>query len=156
MNTNKSDKHPTPHPIILQLSACPQAPTQSRESAPAQPTELKPCESIVATGPRGFAEVGKALAIINNQRLYHPTYATFPEYCRERWHMSSARAYRLIAAAEAVELLSSIGETQLPHNEAQARLLSEIGPNRAPQVWKAALLEAGDANVTAKPRLKHE
>jgi hypothetical protein len=37
-------------------------------------------------------------------------FATFEEYCDERWHFGKAYAYRLFQAAEVIENLSPIGD----------------------------------------------
>ena len=57
--------------------------------------------------------------------------ATFEEYCKERWGMNRAHAYRLIDAAEVVNNLSPIGD--IPVNESQARPLTQLNDNPALQ-----------------------
>src|SRR6185369_17999663 len=48
-------------------------------------TEFKRCEAIIAKGWHTFVEVGKALTLIRDHRLYRADYKTFEAYCRLKW-----------------------------------------------------------------------
>jgi hypothetical protein len=76
-------------------------------------------ESVVERGLQTFIEVGNALREIRDGHLYQATHGTFESYCRERWHVSRAHAYRLMAAAGQASL-SPTGD--IPANEHQARV----------------------------------
>jgi len=65
---------------------------------------------------------------IRDNRLYRSDYATFEEYCRERWGWNRAHAYRQIDAAKVARTLSPIGD--IPKNEAQARELVDLTPEQ--------------------------
>ncbi|WP_151775789.1 hypothetical protein [Streptomyces abyssomicinicus] len=82
---------------------------------------LATCERAVAGLQRAFAIAGKALATINQARLYRETHATFTDYLTDRWKMSESQAYRLMDAWPVYAQLESAGVTVL--NERQAREL---------------------------------
>ncbi len=67
------------------------------------------CESIIHKGLSTFMEVGRALADINNNRLYREAYPgyTFEKYCKEAWDLSRGYAYQQIGGYETVTLLTS-------------------------------------------------
>jgi hypothetical protein len=60
---------------------------------------LSELETTIERGLKTFVEVGNALAEIRDSRLYRESYATFEDYCRERWGMSKRHAVSCIAAA---------------------------------------------------------
>lgn len=107
------------------------------------------CESIIKRGVRTFVEVGMALKQIQENQYYRETHSTFDEYCKNRWDMSRAHAYRLIESAKVVEDVAPTGS--VPGNEAQARPLSRLRHPRARQdAWKDAQESSGSGPVTAK------
>lgn len=57
-------------------------------------------ETVIEHGLTTFVEVGEALAAIRDARLYRAEYATFEDYCQERWSMGRRRADQLIGAAQ--------------------------------------------------------
>lgn len=81
---------------------------------------LAELEQVIERGRQTFREVGGALTVIRDARLYLQTHPTFETYCRDRWGMSRPRAYQLIAAAS----VSTAVDIQ---NEHQARRLREKG-----------------------------
>lgn len=99
---------------------------------------LDDCEQRIERGLKTFIEVGQALAAIRDSRLYRGTHLTFEEYAVQRWNLSRAHAYRMIAAAEVV---SPIGDTDLPlpDNEGQARALGEVDESDRVDVWGKTL-----------------
>ncbi len=111
-------------------------------------TDLQQLETVIQTGLQSFFEVGNALMEIRDKRLYRETHKTFEDYCNTRWQFSRTQAYRLIGAAQVVETLSPIGD--IPENEAQARPLAQIAPERRAEVWQRAVATAPDGQVTAK------
>jgi hypothetical protein len=62
--------------------------------------------------------VGATLDEIHSRRLYKPKYKNFKTYLQERWGISRAHGYRLMAAAKVAEM-SPTGDK--PANEHQAR-----------------------------------
>jgi DNA adenine methylase len=110
--------------------------------------ELGFCEEKIVKGLRTFIEVGNALLSIRDKRLYRQGYGTFEEYCQERWSMSRAYTYRLIAAAETVNILSPIGDI-LPVAESQVRPLARLAPELRPVAWQRAVETAPEGKVTA-------
>lgn len=113
---------------------------------------LKECEKVIQRGLATFYEVGNALAEIRESRLYRLHYATFEDYCVDRWGMSRPRAYQLIGAASVLNNLSTIVDK--PSTESQARELVSFEPEVQKAVWQIAVKTAptdnhGDPLITA-------
>ena len=116
--------------------------------APVEADRLQSLEATIAAGLQTFHEVGSALLEIRDSRLYRQTHATFEDYCRERWGMERAHAYRLIEASEVVSRLSPIGDMAVPANEGQARALGQFDQELRPVVMRAT---KAHADATGKP-----
>lgn len=112
-------------------------------------TRLENCERVIERGLKTFVEVGQALCEIRDSRLYRCSYPTFESYCRDRWKIGRAHAYRLIGAVRVVENLSSNGDTVLPANEAQARELLPYQPEAQRAFWQLAVGTAPEGKLTA-------
>ena len=95
-----------------------------------------------------FYEVGFALMQIRDNRLYRETYATFEEYCREKWHFSKTHANRLISSAEVADNLTPMGV--IPQSERSIRPLSPLPPQEQREVYQEAVRTAPEGKVTAK------
>lgn len=109
--------------------------------------ELERCEIVIQQGLETFIEVGTALMIIRDKRLYRVDFGTFEEYCRERWGVEKSQTYRLIDAAKVVSNLSPIGEV-LPRTESQARPLAKLEPELQREAWAEVVRDNGP-NITA-------
>lgn len=109
---------------------------------------LKACEETIEKGLNTFYEVGSALAEVRDSRLYRIKYATFEDYCQERWGMTRQRVYQLIAAAAVVENVNNC--LHLPSNEAQARELTQLDEAAQQAVWQIAVNTA-TKNADDKP-----
>jgi hypothetical protein len=122
----------------------------------AQPTTLEPvekrqrceCEEIIRKGWDTFLEVGRALAAIRDKRLYRDRYATFDEYCQQKWDFSKTHANRLIEAASVAAALTPIGVKL--KSESQVRPLVGLPALKIPAAWKRAEQIAGEGEITAK------
>lgn len=124
--------------------------TDAIESA--QPT-LAECEQVIERGLETFVEVGQALMVIRDGRLYKATHSSFDDYCRERWGWNRHRAHQLIEGAEVFTIVNGFGSPG-PANEGQARALAPLkdDPEAACEVM-AEVLEAAEAagsKVTAQ------
>lgn len=93
---------------------------------------LAALEAIIERGMKTFIEVGSALLEIRDSRLYRDGFATFEDYCQERWKWHRRYGDRLIEAASVATNLSPIGLT--PQNEAQARELARLTPEQQREV----------------------
>jgi hypothetical protein len=116
--------------------------TLTREEAIA----LHDCEERIERGLKTFLEVGRALALIRDSRLYRETHETFEDYAVQRWSLSRAHAYRMIAAAEVVSPMGDIAEP--PTNERQVRELAKVPEAERADVW-AETLERTNGKPTA-------
>ena len=98
-------------------------------------------------------DAGRALMEIRDERLYREQYATFEDYCQQRWGMSRSYAHRQIEAAQVISLLP-IGNK--PKSESQARELAPLldRPDAAdviPAVWRE-VQESGEPVTAARVR----
>jgi N6-adenosine-specific RNA methylase IME4 len=114
----------------------------------AEKGELARCEAVIERGLKTFVEVGEALLLIRDRRLYRQTHSSFESYCRERWGMSKRRANQLVGAAGVIENLGTIVPV-LPATESQCRPLAGLLPEEQREVWAEVVSLCGDAGITA-------
>lgn len=110
---------------------------------------LAELEAVIERGLETFITVGRALTEIRDEGLYKETHGTFEEYCRERWRIERAHAYRLIEATKVVENLSPIGDIPLPTSESVARELKPLPPERQREAWARAVEQSKSGQPTA-------
>lgn len=115
-------------------------------SSPEQ-TKLVDLEGVIERGITTFVEVGAALALIREQRLYRDTHDTFEVYCRERWGWTASRARQLIGAADIVQQIESVTRGNSPPTEKHARALISVSREKRAEVWTKAV----DASPNGKP-----
>jgi hypothetical protein len=96
--------------------------------------ELERCEVVIRQGLETFIEVGQALMIIRDKRLYRSEFSTFDDYCRDMWGMAKSTAYQYIEASNVVENVRHGGQI-LPSTERQARPLTALQPEVQRQAW---------------------
>ncbi len=85
--------------------------------------ELTHLEEVIQRGLDSFLEVGNALALIRDKKLYKANYPTWGDYLRNRWGLNSAqRAQQLIDASTVAD---SLGDGH-GLNESQLRLLKGV------------------------------
>ena len=116
----------------------------------AEEAEFRSCERVISRGAKDFYPVGRALARIQSARLYRVQYATFTDYCQDRWGFSRIRAYQLISASERYELLKGVDVIPLPKNESQLRALMKVPEQDIEQVWRDFISGHGKGDVRAK------
>lgn len=80
---------------------------------------LAEAEEKIERGLKTFWDVGAALMQIRDERLYRADFATFEDYCQERWQMTRRRANQLVEAAQ-------MGTMVPIENERQARALAPV------------------------------
>jgi hypothetical protein len=114
-------------------------------------TTLDDLEGVIEKGLSGFVEVGTALSRIRDGKLYRETHGTFEDYCRERWSISRAHAYRQIEAAGVAAALSPVGD--IP-SERVARELAPLRDDEAELVetWRDLRAEHGEKLTAEKVR----
>ena len=111
--------------------------------------ELERCEVVIKQGLKTFVEVGQALMLIRDKRLYRSEFGTFKEYCSQKWNMHDRNARFLIDAAQVVENLESGTIVPLPQNESQARPLTKLEPELQAEAWQQVVEQHGE-NITQK------
>jgi hypothetical protein len=109
--------------------------------------ELERCEVVIKQGLKTFIEVGEALFIIRDKRLYRREFNTFEDYCQEKWSMPRRHVNRMIAASETIINLGPMGPI-LPESERQVRPLTSLEPEIQKEVWKE-VIETHGKNITA-------
>ncbi len=99
-------------------------------------------------------DVVTALLAIRDGRLYRDTYETFEAYCRDRWGVKRAHAYRMIQAAETVAEMSPVGDVPLPTNERHVRELARLpDPVERAEAWESTVSAHGPRPTAARERV---
>jgi hypothetical protein len=109
--------------------------------------ELERCEVVIKQGLKTFIEVGEALFIIRDKRLYRREFNTFEDYCQEKWALGKRYVNQLIQASEVISNLGAMAPI-LPESERQVRPLTSLEPEIQKEVWKEVVETHGE-NITA-------
>ena len=110
---------------------------------------LRQQETIIERGLTGFAEAGAALIRIKKNKLYKEHYATYKEYCLQRWGFTPQHANQLIAASMTIDRMNSETTVSvLPASERQTRALSKS--DNPAKTWMEAQEKTGKEQPTAK------
>lgn len=108
---------------------------------------LQDCEVRIEKGLKSFYQVGCALAIVRDSKLWKE-YGSFEEYCSKRWGFKQNFAYKTIAAAAVVDNICTI--VQNPQlNESVARELSRLPDEKQGAALQLAINTHGE-HPTAK------
>lgn len=110
-------------------------------------------EKIIERGLHSFVEVGQALMRIRDSRQYktEANFATFEEYCRERWQLNRPRAYQLMEAADTVEAVSKILDIPPPASDSVARELRGA-PGQKAETWQETVKRHGPKPTAKQTR----
>jgi len=112
--------------------------------------ELERCEVVIKQGLKTFVEVGQALMLIREKKLYRVEYGTFKDYCEEKWGFKERRVYELMNSSKVVSNLENCAMAQvLPQNERQARPLTKLEPELQAEAWQKTVEQHGE-NITQK------
>jgi hypothetical protein len=106
---------------------------------------LAECEDRIERGLQTFVEVGTALAMIRDNKLYRAKYTTFALYCEMRWGFTDRRARQIIEAAE-------IGSMFPVENSRQAGELARVPEAERAEVWTKANESTGGKPTAAAIR----
>ncbi len=100
---------------------------------------LNQLEFAIQKGVDAYRIAGEALREIRDAGLYKQ-HGTFEAYCEAKWNFSRSRAYQLIGAEEVADnlLTAGVNPEALPENEAQARALAAVAPEKQAEVWNQA------------------
>lgn len=96
----------------------------------------------------GFFEFAAAMMTIKERHLYRETHSTFEAYCRDRWGIGRSYAWRVIEAAERLQLLSPVAEIPRPLNEFQIRPFLKLEPEAFPAAWQETIKRAKNGKIT--------
>jgi hypothetical protein len=113
--------------------------------------ELETCEVVIKQGLNTFIEVGEALFLIRDKRLYRREFKTFEDYCQQKWALSKPYVNRIIAASQTFTNLAPIGVI-LPNTESQVRPLVGLEKDVQIAVWNDVVHESiiDNKKITAK------
>lgn len=104
---------------------------------------LGECEVVIERGMGVFIEVGSALMLVRDNKLYRAEFSTFEDYCLQRWELTDRHANHLIASARVLDELISgtIVPEIIPATESQARELAPLldDPDELRDVWQHAV-----------------
>jgi hypothetical protein len=103
--------------------------------------ELERCEVVIKQGLQTFIEVGEALFIIRDKRLYRISFKTFEDYCVGRWAFGRNYVNKLIEASEVISNLGTMVPI-LPQSERQTRPLTSLEPEIQKEVWKEVVKQS--------------
>ncbi len=126
---------------------------------PGEANELAYCELIIERGLETFVEVGEALRIVRDKRLYRTTDGTFEAYVERRFGMSVRQAYRLCEARDVIRNLvppttpggvNNCSPLALPATASQTRPLAALAPDEQRAAWAEAVATAPNGRVTEK------
>jgi hypothetical protein len=107
-----------------------------RVRTPAQKRRFTRLVGVIDKGILTFLQVGQALLEIDRDNLYPETYSTFKAWCQDHLGRSAQRAYQWMAAARAVENLSTTVDIPPPQNERQARPMIPFAPEDQRTIWR--------------------
>ena len=112
--------------------------------------ELERCEVVIKQGLKTFVEVGQALMLIREKKLYRAEFGTFEAYCQDKWGFTDNFSRRLINSSQVIENIKSVPMgTVLPQNERQARPLTKLEPELQAEAWQKTVEQHGE-NITQK------
>jgi len=107
---------------------------------PEEAQQLAEFEKILNASSLSYIEIGHALRVIRDQRLFRATDQSFSRYCDMRFGYKHAYSYGLIQAAVVAETVCNCGQFPPPSNEAQARELAKLSSSTAQiDVWSELL-----------------
>lgn len=86
---------------------------------PERAGRLVELESVISAGLADFVAVGEALVEIRDAGLYLASHRSFAAYCRDRWGLSPAAAWRQMGQARATATLPA--GSPIPSQRALAR-----------------------------------
>jgi hypothetical protein len=109
--------------------------------------ELERCEVVIKQGLKTFVEVGQALMLIRDKKLYRSEFGTFESYCQEKWQLTRRHVNRLVGSSQVISNLGPIGPK--PQTESQARPLTKLEPELQSEAWQKTVEQHGE-NITQK------
>lgn len=151
---NRAVRRPDAHlavaePVDLDTVPAPYLPRDADELDEQERADLATCERAMVGLQKAFMVAGKALATINQARLYRETHATFANYVEDRWGIQRAYAYRLIQAWPVAIALSPQGDIPEKHVRALMPAVKHHGIPVAKVVYEE-LGQGGERVTTAR------
>ena len=109
--------------------------------------ELERCEVVIKQGLKTFVEVGQALMLIREKKLYRAEFGTFEAYCQDKWQLGRRYVNQIVSASEVVGNLGAYAPK--PQTEYHARPLTKLEPELQAEAWQKTVEQHGE-NITQK------
>jgi hypothetical protein len=109
---------------------------------------LAECELEISENLRSFRTLGKALATVRDGRLYRAHFATFEDYCEQKWGISRSHGNGLADAFRVVDALPA-DLSAVVDNERQARELAKVPESQRADVLNI-VVKSGEKLTAAK------
>lgn len=116
---------------------------------PARRARLETLTATVRRGLTAFAEVGKALELIQAEELWRLVSPTWQQWCADTLGLTERRVSQLVDASRTCLTLVSSGLKE-PSSERVAREMAGLTPDEKVDVWREATAEAGESEPTAE------
>ena len=117
--------------------------------APDNAGRLIQLEAVIVRFMTATFAAGRAMREIQATKLYLKHFDTFEAYCEVRLGFNRSRGYQLINAANVMDTLSTLVDTDTSHlTERHCRVLAKLEAADQPTVWKKAAAAAPDGKVT--------
>jgi len=111
--------------------------------------EFNRCHAAVLAHEISAIEAALALVKIKQRRLYRDRFPSFRAYCGHFKGRRKTYAYNLLAFGELLTQMSAIADiSQLPTHEGQIRPLKAVPACDRPAVWRLAVEQQGNREVT--------
>lgn len=109
--------------------------------------QLQRCERDISCG---LANVGNAIRLIHDEKLWRGEYFSFEEYCEKRWGWKKSQAYNMISAGDVIRNISNNSTiVEKPTKESQCRPLASLPPQKQAEAWQDAVESAEGDQPTA-------
>lgn len=126
---------------------------QTRELSPAELEMLSECENTIRENLHAAIAFAEAMGAIRDHRLYRGQFATFEDYCQEKWELTARSVRRLISQAQVWRNLAGYtGSTwTVPASPSLVRPLIGLPPELQREAWR----EVVDTAPQGRPTVKH-
>ncbi|HEY1700976.1 MAG TPA: hypothetical protein VGG75_14795 [Trebonia sp.] len=128
----------------------PHDPSSDGPLTAAEEAELRACEFALDNARLAFTAAGKALATVQQAKLYRPGFGSFESYVEDRWGISRAHAYRWIAAWPLAGKLAPLADRAVTENHVRELLpLANVHGDDAAVTAYQVVSETDGVRVTA-------
>lgn len=130
------------------------APPLSKLLSPAEEHEFALCEQLIERGLETWLEVGIAVCVVRDRRLYRAKFATFELWAQAKMGVTASRLRQLCGASEVVQHLLEEQKRYpgnafvIPASETLVRPLAGLAPEDQLAAWNKAVSLAPNGRPT--------